>query len=201
MNFLAHFYLSDNNPELQTGNFLGDMMRKTEWIQLPPAIRLGVLQHQQIDHFTDKHSITKLVKDKFLHDQHHFSGVVSDIMWDYFLAKNWRKFHNTELDSFSQFVYSNLKSSINHFNQKGKITFEYMEKHNWLLAYSTLEGIEKIFNGMSRRSKHENKVNLAIHTLRENEDELEQMFFSFFSDLHKNTKDSVIKLSLLNESL
>lgn len=201
MNFLAHFYLSDNNPDLVTGNFLGDMMRKSEWKNLPNPIRLGILQHHEIDRFTDSHEIVKNTKEEFLKEQKLFSGVVLDIFMDYFLAKNWNDYHTDSLDEYSLWVYNSLANNTPLFNRKAELTFDHMQKNNWLVNYASFEGIGRILYGMSRRTKHENKIAESISILKEKETQLEHIFNLFFIDLKKNSQASIDKLRLVNNQL
>ncbi len=63
MNFLAHLYLSADDPEIQLGNFIGDFVRGRDLSsRFSPGIVKGISLHREIDEFTDRHPIVKLSK-------------------------------------------------------------------------------------------------------------------------------------------
>ena len=55
MNFLGHFYLSQDDPELIVGNFIADHIKGKKYIDYPSGISKGIMMHRNIDHFTDSH--------------------------------------------------------------------------------------------------------------------------------------------------
>ena len=109
MNFLAHFYLSGTSETLVVGNFLGDMVRKVEWEHYSPEIVEGIKMHQEIDRFTDTHSLVKANKALLIPKHKHFSGVILDIFYDYFLANSWNNHHQTKLPIYEKWVYEALR--------------------------------------------------------------------------------------------
>ncbi|MFJ1492172.1 ACP phosphodiesterase [Capnocytophaga canis] len=60
-----------------------------------------------------------------------------------------------------------------------------MIKDNWLLAYASLEGMEKILYQMDRRTGFKSNMQYAIKPLIEHESVFENDFFSFFEDIRK----------------
>ena len=89
MNFLAHIYLSGNNDLLKIGNFMADSIRGNSYENYPEEIKKGILLHRSIDSFTDMHPVYRKSKHR-LHEKYgHYSGVIMDIFYDHFLAKNW----------------------------------------------------------------------------------------------------------------
>src|SRR5690625_6026139 len=53
MNFLAHFILSHNHPEISFGNFMTDMLKPKEQRAWPEFLQTGIELHHFIDDFTD----------------------------------------------------------------------------------------------------------------------------------------------------
>jgi acyl carrier protein phosphodiesterase len=58
-----------------------------------------------------------------------------------------------------------------------------MEKQNWLLSYGSFDGMQQAFNGMSRRTTFESKMELAVVNLKAGYPEFLQEFRQFFPDL------------------
>ena len=84
MNFLAHLYLSGDDDFVKIGNFMADGIRGKDYQNYPERIQLGVLLHRAIDTYTDNHTIFRQGKHR-LHEKYgHYSGVIMDILYDYF---------------------------------------------------------------------------------------------------------------------
>jgi len=108
MNFLAHIYLSGNNKNVTLGNFIADSIKGKKYQNFPKDIQTGILLHRAIDSYTDAHPVFKQ-STKRLHKKYsHFSGVIVDIFYDHFLAKNWNDYSEIPLDTYTYNFYENL---------------------------------------------------------------------------------------------
>jgi acyl carrier protein phosphodiesterase len=47
MNFLAHAYLSFNNPEILVGNMISDFVKGSRQFQYPEAIQNGITNYSK----------------------------------------------------------------------------------------------------------------------------------------------------------
>jgi acyl carrier protein phosphodiesterase len=188
MNFLAHLYLSQNNKNILLGNFIADPIKGNKYKAFPQEIQTGILLHRAIDNFTDTHAIVKKSKRR-LHERYkHYDGVIIDIFYDHFLAKNWAFFSEVPLPIYVNAVYDFLEASSEIFPERIKYMFPYMVRNNWLLSYASTQGIEKILSGMNRRTKGISKMNLAINDLHDHYEGFEKDFLTFFSELIAFTK-------------
>mgnify|MGYP000064800910 CR=1 FL=1 len=183
MNFLAHIYLSGNDDYLKIGNFIADSIRGNKYVNYPIEIQKGIILHRYIDTFTDKHPIVKQSKRRLYENYGHYSGVIVDIFYDHFLAKNWLEYSNIPLDTYVSQFYSLLKLNFNSLPENVKYMYPYMTRDNWLLSYATVDGITKVLEGMNRRTKNKSKMNLAVSELQEYYTEFEHEFTLFFKEL------------------
>ena len=88
MNYLAHAYLSFNEPGILTGNMISDFVKGRKKFDYPPQIKKGIELHHAIDEFTDNHPATKQAKEFFRSDYRLYSGAFVDIVYDHFLAND-----------------------------------------------------------------------------------------------------------------
>ncbi|CAN5212090.1 acyl carrier protein phosphodiesterase [soil metagenome] len=183
MNYLAHFYLSGSNEDLLVGNFIADSIHGNKLESFRDGVREGIRMHREIDFFTDHHAVTSRSKDLLRPTYNHFSGVIVDIFYDHFLAKNWSKYSNEPLSSYSQRIYGIMEKYFEEFPEDAKRMFPYMKKNNWLVIYSEVEGIRKVLTGMSRRIKAESKLETATDALILYYDLFEQDFLEFFPEI------------------
>lgn len=183
MNFLAHIYLSGNHEKLMIGNFMGDFVKGNQFEAYDIEIQKGIILHRLIDEYTDLHAIVSKSKDKLRGKYRHYAGVIVDVFYDHFLAKNWREYHSTDLMDFTEKTYDSLHNYWDTLPPKAQYLLPYMKDGNWLYYYSTIEGINKALTGMSRRTKFNSKMNEASVDLSYHYEEFEQEFKLFFEDL------------------
>ena len=183
MNFLAHLYLSGPQEEIIVGNFIGDYVKGKTLFYYPKEIQKGIMLHRYIDTFADAHPVAKKSRLWVQGKYHKYSGIVIDIFYDYFLASEWSHFHPVELEKFIESVYSILKKHYYDFPQGIKNWFPNFLKNNWLLSYSTIEGIERILHRMSSRTSLPEYTEYAIGILRNHESEMRHEFHEFFTSI------------------
>lgn len=183
MNFLAHIYLSGDNDLIKIGNFMADGIRGKHYEYLPAEVQKGIVLHRSIDTYTDAHPIFRQ-STKRLHERyHHYAGVIVDIFYDHFLAKNWNNYSNEKLEDFVERFYQSLETHQEILTEKTLHMKPYMIEHNWLVNYQYTKGIERILTQMDRRTKDVSQMQFAIEELEKYYAEFETEFTSFFQDL------------------
>ena len=193
MNFLAHLYLANNQPEGQIGNFIADAIKGNKYKHLPLGIQNGIIHHRAIDTFTDTHEIVKISKRRLDPKYGHYKAVIIDILYDHFLAKNWHLYSNTSLDNYTQNVYKLLADNYDTLPEKTQYLLPFMTEQNWLYNYRTVEGISKILWGMNKRTQGRSQMDLAKTDLIENYTEFENDFTLFFKDLISYSNGFLLK--------
>jgi acyl carrier protein phosphodiesterase len=194
MNFLAHLYLSKNNKNILIGNFIADAVKGKKHTNYPKEIQAGILLHREIDTFTDNHKIVKISKRRLNARYGHYDGVIVDILYDHFLAKNWPDYSEIPLNVYAESIYGFLKEHFDTFPEKIQYMLPFMIEYNWLVAYASIEGIGTILNGMNRRTKGISKMDLAVEDLKEHYQEFESDFTLFFKDLEVFTQEKTTYL-------
>lgn len=183
MNFLAHIYLSGDDDLLTIGNFMADGIKGKKYLKYGEDIQKGILIHRWIDSYTDSHPIVKQ-STKRLHSKYgHYSGVIVDILYDHFLAKNWNQYHSDPLENYITKFYQLLKDHHSLLTPRIQKMMIPMMEQNWLLSYASLEGIETVLYNMSFRIKKRVPMDEAIEDLKEHYDAFEQEFTLFFAQL------------------
>lgn len=194
MNFLAHIYLSGEDEGITIGNFIADGIKGKQYKKYPLQIQKGILLHRGIDSFTDQHPTVRQ-STKRLHENYgHYSGVIVDILYDHFLAKNWKNYHSQPLDEYVGEFYEMLRKYFEILPTRIQRMMPYMIADNWLLSYATVEGISNILTQMNRRTKEQSKMNLAVIELEQYYTEFETEFTCFFEELKTFSKNKIKEL-------
>ncbi len=186
MNFLAHIYLSGDNDHIKIGNFMADGIRGKHFDQYPTDIQKGIILHRAIDTFTDAHPIFRQSTKKLHARYHHYAGVIVDVFYDHFLAKNWTKYSNENLEEYILAFYQSLEDNRDHLTDRTIHYLPYMIKQNWLSSYQTVSGIHTILTQMDSLTKFKSKMQFATEELEQFYDEFENEFTTFFEDLKQH---------------
>ncbi len=194
MNFLAHIYLSGDNDLIKIGNFMADGIRGKHFESYPLDVQKGIILHRAIDTFTDAHPIFRQSTKKLHEKYHHYAGVIVDVFYDHFLAKNWDHYSDENLEVFVARFYQSLHNNHTILSDRTKDIMPYMIKHNWLLSYQTVEGIKRILTQMDGRTKNQSKMRFATNELSEFYPEFEDEFTNFFQELILFSKTKIITL-------
>lgn len=196
MNFLAHIYLSGDNKAVTIGNFIADGIRGKKYKKFPKDIQTGILLHRQIDTFTDNHKIVRQSTKRLHKNYSHYSGVIVDILYDHFLAKNWKSYSDIPLAKYVDDFYGILEGNFDILPIRVQKMMPYMIANNWLLSYASIDGISKVLEGVNRRTQNKSKMNLAVNELEEFYDEFENEFTLFFTELIEFSKQKLNELNL-----
>ena len=189
MNYLAHTYLSYQNTDLIIGNFIADSIKGNHFYGLTDGIIKGIKLHRKIDTFTDNHPIYLTSKHRFSKDFDKYSGVLMDIIYDHYLAKNFEQYSILSLQQHADEVYDIIKNNQYFLPENAKRFYDYMTEKNVLYHYSTLNGIETVLTHLSCRIRNRFELQLAIPILKINYQEIEEEFTVFFDDLRTFCKE------------
>lgn len=189
MNFLAHIYLSFDDPEIQVGNFIADSVRESQLDQFHPKVQKGVRLHWEIDRYTDSHPVVKESK-KLLYDRYSkYAAVLVDIFYDHYLARDWGNYHEKELGEYTQSFYRHITSVKSELPDRIQHMIPYMVQDDWLYNYQHLDGMRRVLGGMSRRASFESGMEKGVEDLQRHDAAFEQHFQTFFPDLVKMSQD------------
>jgi acyl carrier protein phosphodiesterase len=198
MNFLAHIYLSGPNDMITIGNFIADGVRGKKYKKYPKDVQIGIRLHREIDTFTDAHKTVRKSTKRLHKNYSHYAGVIVDILYDHFLAKNWSTYSDIPLDAYVASFYDSLEDNYKILPLRVQKMMPFMIADNWLLSYASVIGIGKVLAGMNRRTKNISQMHLAVNELEEFYDDFESEFTEFFEELiaFSNLK----RIELINEA-
>lgn len=176
------------------GNFFADGIIGNRFSHYPEEIQQGIRLHREIDTFTDAHEVTRRSKRRLDKKYGLYAGIIIDIFYDHFLAKNWDDYSAIPLEVYVDAVYNLLNKNIDTLPEKTKHMLPFMIEYNWLYNYQYIEGIQRVMNGMNRRTKNKSQMHLSTKDLQMHYDELEADFKEFFSDLRDFSTKKLIEL-------
>ena len=186
MNFLAHFVLAGEDDDLLMGNFIADFINGKDYLKFSIPIQKGVEMHRFIDLYTDKHEIFRQNK-RLLKPYRHYSGVILDVFYDHFLANNWTKLFGVSYENFVIDTYRKLDKNSKILPTSAQNSLKSMIKYNWLYHYQFIDGIERVLEGMVKRTKYDSMMDQSIFELVQHYKEFNDSFLNFWEDIYNVT--------------
>ena len=197
MNYLAHIFLSPENDLVTLGNFMADHVKGNKYKLYAPDLQKGILLHRQIDSFTDAHELVRKSKRRLDDRYGLYRGIIIDILYDHVLAKNWTLYSDIPLAIYTQSFYKSLNDHYEVLPEKVQYFSKYLVEQDWLLSYATTEGIQKVFDGMNRRTGGKSNMNLAVKDLVDHYDDFESDFTTFFKELVNFSNTKILEINKL----
>ncbi len=183
MNFLAHLYLSGENIEIRLGNFIGDYVKGKKLEGYSDNIKKGIIIHRAIDTFTDQHPSTRACTKLLQPGYGKYSGVIVDIFYDHFLAKNWSKYSKVDLKSYSKTFYHQMVQKSNLLPASVRRFLPYMIHSDRLYSYRTIDGLKQAIDIMSSVSTLPANSEFGIQVLKDNYPFYNDHFHLFFDQI------------------
>lgn len=189
MNFLAHLYLSGNSDDILIGNFIGDAVKGSDYKHYPDEVVKGIKLHRMIDRYTDQHPVVEESKKRLRLNYGKYAGVITDIFYDHFLAKNWDTYSNCPMCAYASRVYRIINENSALLPEKSWLFFNYMLRNDIFTSYARLDGIQHVLTGMSKRARFESGMENATTELKQFYVEFEDDFNLFFPDLIQESQN------------
>ncbi|HEX4262730.1 MAG TPA: ACP phosphodiesterase [Verrucomicrobiae bacterium] len=188
MNWLAHLYLSEPNPAFRIGNILPDLVPPSALAGLPEDYLRGARQHRQIDAFTDKHPVVRRSIQRLDPSFRKFGGIIVDVFYDHFLAREWHRFSAVPLQTFADEVYLSFESLRGEIPPEAYPPLAHMKRENWLHLYHSVAGITNTLGRIGRRFRKIVPLEQAASVLRDQPDSLYADFIEFFPELEAHVR-------------
>ncbi|MDB5246326.1 MAG: hypothetical protein JWQ40_720 [Segetibacter sp.] len=195
MNFLAHAYLSFNEPEILVGNMISDFVKGKKKLDYSPGVQQGIVLHRQIDAFTDDHEATREAR-KFLKPAVGlYSGAFVDVAYDHFLANDLSSFSDESLRQHAANTYEVLSNYRSILPPVFQNMLPYMQSQNWLYNYKTLAGTESSFGGVVRRAAYLYSSSEVFELFEKHYSSLQKCYNNFFPSVKAFATEKIEQLT------
>lgn len=188
MNWLAHLLLSEPTAAFRIGNMLPDMLRLSDLNAMPLEFQGGIARHRAIDAYTDSHPVVRRSIERIRPPFRRWGGVVVDVFYDHFLARDWALYADVPLEDFAQQIYADFDLCREYLPPKLWPQLQQMKHDDWLCSYREIDGIETALRRMEFRLRKPFALHQATRELENNYDELADDFREFFPQLAKHTQ-------------
>lgn len=183
MNYLAHAYLSPDDPLVLMGNLWGDLLKPRDAAGLPDRVQAGIERHRRIDAFTDAHPLVGEIRDRLRPHQGKYTPVVADVLLDFVLSQHWSRHHPESLEAFCQARYRDVEEHLFVLPDRLHHRVGRMLGNRWLESCKDRERMEVTLAMLSRRASFANVMDQALVPYDRHRMEIHELFEEFFADL------------------
>ena len=162
---------------------MGDYVKGKKHENYKAEIQKGILLHRSIDFYTDTHPVVRQSGQYFREDYRKYAAVITDLIYDHFLAKNWEMYHKQALPKFVTHCHEVLIRNYLILPRQVKMFLPFLIKSRRLETYAEIEGLRTALNIMVRHTSLPDKTDFAINILLDNYEELESEFHAFMKDI------------------
>jgi len=185
MNFLAHSLMGFDDDALIAGQFCGDYVRGRDLSHFPRAVERGIRMHRFLDIYTDSYPELQSARADIQQLPRRFSGIVVDVLFDHYLARNWTVVSKITLSEHAENIHEALANfeqvlpdSLNRFRRLLKER-EILENNVYLSS------IEFTLSQLASRSPRFSVLGLGQVELATIRETLEPKFETFYPSLKK----------------
>ena len=186
MNYLAHAWLARHSDEAMLGAILGDFVFGQSTLQdWPVSIRSEIVRHRRIDRYTDDHPAVVAARGLFdAAGLRRYAGIVLDVYFDHCLARDWLRWNDVSLATFTSRVYRVLHEHRGELPPRLQAIAPRMAAHDWLGSYRQRRNVDAAVRGIATRlSRNGERLIACLDVLHANETAVDAAFEAFFPDL------------------
>lgn len=192
MNYLFHLHLSGNDPDLLTGNFMGDFVKGRIGDEYPSGVATGIMLHRRIDSFAQQHPLFRRSCGRILPQYGLWRGVLVDLFYDHFLSAAWGEWEDTPLEAY-------LSQARKMIEERHECLPERLQSllpaifEDLIPSYLEIAGIGLALERMSRRVKRDNPLANGVQELIRNYAELREDFRYFMPAAREFVADFLMR--------
>ena len=174
---------------------MGDFVKGRLKGHYPPDVEAGIQLHRKIDLFTDQHPLLKQSHTLFTPELRRYSGIITDISFDHFLALHWARYDERPLTEFNALILEVLNNPPITLPDNAQLFLERISSRNILLQYRLPEVIPMVLQKTSQRLSRPNPLAYSGEQFIEQYDSIEAIFFDFFPELEQFARKQRIQLA------
>lgn len=157
MNFLFHLYLSGDDPDILTGNLMGDFVKGRIGEEYPAGLRAGMMLHRNIDSFAQNQELFRRSRNRIDRKYGLWRGVLVDLFYDHCLAREWQHYSEVPLNVYLQEARRVVELRYQFLPERMQGVLPMMFEE-WLPSYGEVEGIGRVLERMACRVRRKNPL-------------------------------------------
>jgi len=180
VNYLAHFHLAAGDDELIQGALLGDFVKGHLRGEYPPGIERGIALHRSIDALSNADGELAVLRTELPDHLRRYSGIITDVAFDFYLSRHWLDFHSDSLEHFAQTVYAVLARNQHAYPANARAFCQRLIDHDLLTQYGQWEAVDRVLTSIGWRLARDNPLRAGAEPIEHRRAQLREAFLSFY---------------------
>jgi acyl carrier protein phosphodiesterase len=161
---------------------MGDYVKGPLADRYTGEIRRGLEQHRLLDRFAESNIWFRRSKRRICPTFRHFRGIMVDVVYDHFLAKNWPNYSKIPLKIFAESIYRLLSERRLALPPTLQKAAPRMVAADWLVACRETTPLNGILCRIDARISRPTPLGKGFNELMHHYRELELDFAGFMED-------------------
>jgi acyl carrier protein phosphodiesterase len=186
LNFLAHCALGSRSDALLVGGFLGDFVKGTVPLELPPAVQDGIRLHRRIDAFSATEPHLRASVARLPSDLRRFAPPFVDLLADHLLALDFTAQHGEPLATFAARAYRAIADHRELLPTGAERFFDAMQQVDLFDRYREFASVERAFARLMARIDRKDAVAPMVAQASAHYDALARDFAAYYPNLKQH---------------
>lgn len=162
---------------------MGDFVKGPISADLPVELSRHLWLHRRIDTYTLNSPAFQRSRRRLDPRFRYARGILVDVFYDHFLARNWSRYSPLPLAEFSQLVYRGLQSSVKLLPEALQQQLPRMIEYDWLTSYQYPDVVLRVLQRLEVRLQHKFPLAEGFEELERCQLGLENDFVDFMQEL------------------
>jgi len=158
---------------------MGDFVKGAVPDRWPAELRLHLQLHRKLDSYTAIDPVFAQSRLRLDPRFRYARGVLVDVFYDHFLARNWDRYSDQRLELFSQDVYRGLQQCFDLLPSALQRQLPRMIEYDWLTSYQYPDVVLRVLQRLQQRLSNKFPLAEAFSELDRCGEQLEADFFRF----------------------
>lgn len=165
------------------GCLIGEIVRTSNFDKYTQNMIDGIELNKKISNFVKEHAVYQRSLQKLNPKYSKHGSKIIDIFYDHFLAANWSNYAQDSLEDFAKESYSFIESNHSILPYKLKKLISVMIHDNWLVNYSSVQGVHNFMREITRRDTFQTNLEYSLEDLINNYNAFKMDFEEIFPQL------------------
>jgi acyl carrier protein phosphodiesterase len=188
MNYLAHFHLAGEQPAMIRGALLGDFVKGPLRGQFDATTERGIELHRKIDAFSGRADDIRIASQALAPELRRYAGIITDVVFDFFLSRHWSSFNRQPLADFAQTIYQVIELNGDDWPVAARHFCRRLVDYDLLCQYGEWSTVDRVLRSIAERLSRDNPLGQAAASIEPKLDRLERGFLDFYPKLQCYTE-------------
>ena len=162
------------------GALLGDFVKGPLRGHYDIATERGIALHRKIDAYSASAEDIKIASQALAPEMQRYAGIVTDVVFDFFLSRHWSRFHPRPLAEFSQSIYRTIEDDRSEWPDAARHFSRKLIDYDLLCQYGEWSTVDRVLKSIAARLSRDNPLAEAAASIEPQLDLLETGFLDFY---------------------